>query len=200
MFTGTQWIRLASASVVLLFCVTGCFQRAPDLAPVTGIVTLDDEPLVGAQVEFNPMQGNPSYGTTYQRGRYELWYTKDKKGAVVGSHVVRITTQTTVVDPETGAESQVAQRVPERYNERSELIRDVRPVEAGNENVIVFVLNTEPEDEEAGPETERAPEEKAPEKKAPEEKTPEAGAEGPKTEAREPKGAEAKSARAEKES
>jgi len=190
MLTGTRWIRLASASIVLLLCVTGCFQKAPELAPVTGLATLDGEPLVGAQVEFNPMQGNPSYGTTDERGWYELKYTKDKKGAVIGTHVVRITTQTTVVDPETGAETQVPQRVPERYNERSELIRDVRAVEAGNENMIVFALTTEPEDDEP----------RAGQDQAPEAKTPEGGAEEPKAEGPEPKAAEAQPPPAEKES
>lgn len=175
MFTGTRWIRLAWAPVVLLLGVTGCFSRGPELAPVTGTVTLDGEPLAGAQVEFKPMRGNPSYGTTDERGRYELRYTKDKTGAVVGSHVVRITTQTTVVDPETGAESQVPQRVPERYNDRSGLIRDVAPGEKGN--VIVFVLTSEPDAEE--PEEGKA-------------ETAEGGAKGPKAEGPEAEEAGAK--------
>ena len=164
MFTGTRWIRLACASVVLLLCVTGCFRRGPELAPVTGTVTLDGEPLAGAQVEFKPMRGNPSYGTTDQLGRYELKYTKDKSGGVVGSHVVRITTQTTVID-ESGNEVEVPQRVPEKYNERSQLIRDVKP----GENLIIFALTTEPEAEETG---------------AVEDEAKEGGAEKPKTEAR----------------
>jgi len=168
MFTGTRWIPLACASVVLLLCVTGCFQRGPELAPVAGTVTLDGEPLAGAQVEFKPMKGNPSYGTTDERGRYELKYTKDKTGAVVGGHVVRITTQTTVVDPETGTESQIPQRVPAKYNERSELIREVKPGE--KENVIIFVLTTEPEAEEPG---------------AAEDEAAEGGVGEPKTEGRE---------------
>jgi len=176
MFTGTRWIRLACASVVLLLCVTGCFQRGPELAPVVGTVTLDGEPLAGAQVEFKPMKGNPSYGTTDERGRYELKYTKDKTGAVVGAHVVRITTQTTVVDPETGTESQIPQRVPAKYNDRSELIRDVKPMEEGKENVIFFALTTEPEAEEPG---------------AAEDKAAEGGVEEPKSEGRETEDADA---------
>ena len=166
MFTGTRWIRLACASVVLLLCVTGCFRRGPELAPVTGTVTLDGEPLAGAQVEFKPMRGNPSYGTTDQLGRYDLKYTKDKSGGVVGSHVVRITTQTTAVDPETGSEIQVPQRVPERYNDRSQLIRDVKP----GENQIRFALTSEPETEETG---------------VAEDEAAKGGAEEPKTEGRE---------------
>jgi len=115
MFTRTRWIQLVCASVVLLLCVTGCFRRGPELAPVTGT-------------------------------GYELKYTKDKSGGVVGSHVVRITTQMTAVDPESGNEIQVPQRVPERYNERSQLIREVKP----GENQIDFALTSEPETEETG--------------------------------------------------
>ncbi|HUT95177.1 MAG TPA: hypothetical protein VMY37_37335 [Thermoguttaceae bacterium] len=166
MFTRTRWIRLVCASVVLLLGVTGCFRRGPELAPVTGTVTLDGEPLAGAQVEFKPMRGNPSYGTTDQLGRYELKYTKDKTGGVVGSHVVRITTQTTAVDPETGSEIQVPQGVPERYNERSQLIREVKP----GENQIHFALTSEPKTEETG---------------VAEAKAKEGGAEEPKIEGRE---------------
>ena len=179
MFTGTRWIRLACASVVLLPCLTGCFRRGPELAPVTGTVTLDGEPLAGSQVEFKPMRGNPSYGTTDQLGRYELRYTKDKAGGVVGSHVVRITTQTTAVDPETGNEIQVPQRVPERYNERSQLIREVK---AGVENRFDFPLESEPETEEAG---------------VAEAEAAEGGAEEPKAEGRESEDADTPEANAE---
>ncbi len=144
MFTRAPWIRLVCASVLLLPCIAGCFGRGPELAPVTGKVTLDGEPLEGAQVEFNPMQGNPSYGTTDGQGNYVLKYTKDKPGAVVGSHVVRITTPTTSVD-ESGKETQVPERVPEEYNYRSELIREVRP--GSKPNICNFVLRSSPEDE-----------------------------------------------------
>jgi hypothetical protein len=201
MFNRAPWIRLVCASALLLPCIAGCFGRGPELAPVTGKVTLDGEPLEGAQVEFKPMQGNPSYGTTDGQGNYVLKYTKDKAGAVVGSHVVRITTPTTFVD-ESGEETQVPERVPEQYNYRSELIREVRP--GPKTNICNFVLRSSPEDEQGEEgEAEEAKTETGPPKEAradppqadePEEKTPaeeaesdEPVVEGPKLEIPEPK-------------
>jgi hypothetical protein len=186
MLRPTRWIRLACATLVLSLSVTGCFRRGPELAPVTGTVLLDGEPLANAQVEFKPMRGSPSYGTTDSRGQYELRYTKDKSGAVVGTHVVRITTQTTAVD-ESGNEIQIPQRVPEKYNYRSKLIREVRPKV---ENRIDFRLESEPEakaeepgakegeDMEGAKAGVEKPKSKVPEKKEPGKQEPEAADRG----------------------
>jgi len=133
-------------AIVALFVVLaiGCNGGTPELGNVTGTVRLDGKPLVGAQVEFQPQKRlPPSYGATDNLGRYELEYTKDKLGAAVGAHTVRITTQTTGRD-ELGNEIQVPQRVPERYNDRSELIRQVK----SGENVFDFDLQSEPETQE----------------------------------------------------
>jgi hypothetical protein len=179
MLARPRWISWVCASLAVALLASGC-NRGPKLGPVTGIVTLDNEPLADAQVEFQPTGGGgaPSYGTTNALGQYELKYTKDKPGAVVGSHVVRITTQTTVIDPETGEEKQIPQRVPEKYNYRSELVRQVTP----EPNTIDFDLESEPEVE---PPPEEKPKEEKPKEKEPDEKKPEEeqpDAEGPATE------------------
>ena len=169
MLARPRWIPCVCASLAIALLTSGC-RPGPKLSPVTGTVTLDGQPLADAQVEFQPTQGAaPSYGTTDAAGQYELRYTKDKLGAVVGSHVVRITTETTAVDPETGEEYQIPQRVPEKYNYRSELIRKVGP----EPNTISFRLESEPE-EEKPPEKEPEPEETGKEEpEQPGEKKPE---------------------------
>ena len=63
---------------------------------------------------------------TDERGRYDLMYTRDKRGAMVGEHTVRITTGTTGTDAQ-GNEVPVPQRVPPKYNARSELTAEVKP-------------------------------------------------------------------------
>ena len=167
MLARPRWIPWVCASLAIALLTSGC-RRGPKLSPVTGTVTLDGEPLANAQVEFQPTQrAAPSYGTTDALGQYELRYTKDKLGAVVGGHVVRITTQTTVVDPETGEESQIPQRVPEKYNYLSELIRQVQP----EPNIIDFRLESEPEEEEP---PEKEPIEEEPGEQEPGEKKPDA--------------------------
>ena len=150
MFIRTRSALLVCVSVALALSVTGCF-RGPKLGTVTGTVTLDGEPLENAEVVFQPTGGSPSVATTDSAGQYELEYTKDKPGAVVGTHIVRITTQTTSID-ESGNEVQIPQRVPERYNYRSELFREVKP----GENKIDFPLETEPETEEPADEEHQA--------------------------------------------
>ena len=161
---------------VLAMLVTGCNWGTPELGTVTGTVTMDGEPLKDAQVEFQPQRRfPPSYGTTDSLGHYELQYTKDKPGAVVGTHTVRITTQTTGRD-ESGNEIQVPQRVPEKYNDRSQLIKRVQ----SGENVISFALESEPKTEEpkegevepAEPDSEKA------EAETPDAETPDAGPAG----------------------
>jgi hypothetical protein len=71
-------------------------------------------------VIFTPQQPGmkPSRGITDESGRYELTYLRDLKGAVVGKHEVRITTRT---------EHRPIERLPAKYNSRSELSADVPP-------------------------------------------------------------------------
>jgi len=61
------------------------------LAPVSGTVTLDDKPLVGAAVTFLPIgttKGRICYGVTDQNGRYELAMDGQYKGAPAGQFLV----------------------------------------------------------------------------------------------------------------
>lgn len=74
----------------------------PNLAPVSGTVTLDGKPLAGAEVQFWPRSEGgqqsiyvtTSFGVTDDQGKYLLKYTEiDSQpimGAVVGKHTVRI--------------------------------------------------------------------------------------------------------------
>jgi len=118
--------QLACASLILALCLTGCGSDGPERGIVTGKVTLNGAPLPGADVEFQPEEGSPSYAMTDDKGRYDLMYTRDKRGAMVGEHTVRIVTPTTSTDPE-GNQVMVPQQVPPKYNAGSTLTRDVKP-------------------------------------------------------------------------
>lgn len=103
----------------------GCGGRTglPELATVQGTITLDDEPLQGATVRFQPKShGRACYGKTDEYGRYELVYVDDVEGALTGLHTVSISTY-----PE---------RIPARYNRKTELVRDV----AAGSNTFDFAL------------------------------------------------------------
>lgn len=77
--------RVVTASVFLF--VVGCSSdgKGPKLGYVTGKVTLDGEPLVGASVRIQPENGAPAMGLVGKDGKYEMIYKTDKPGAPVGT-------------------------------------------------------------------------------------------------------------------
>ncbi len=127
----------------------GCSSNAGyELAPTSGTVTLDGEPLAGAVVNFQPMTsgdkqlGPGSVGRADASGRFSLTTVDDDPGAWVGVHKVRIYSYS----PESPVTSDVdtgpsQERVPERYNYRSKLTFEVPPAGTDQAN---FELQTNP--------------------------------------------------------
>ncbi len=107
--------------LVIVLSLVGCSSSEHELAPVSGKVTLGGKPLAGASVAFQPRsQGDPtdtgptSIGTTDEQGRYSLRVNKDnREGAVVGEHIVWISTSSTA-DPNDDS-VRPKERVPMRY-------------------------------------------------------------------------------------
>ena len=79
--------------LLILTCCLGCSGGSDvELGKVTGLVTMNGEPLADAIVVFKPAEGNPSTGRTDSNGNYDLTYLGNSPGAIVGKHSVRITT------------------------------------------------------------------------------------------------------------
>ena len=108
----------------LVLSAVGC-QKGPLVAPVTGVVTQDGEPLARAMVEFQPDKGTPSYGETDDEGRYELHYQVDRMGALLGHHYVSVRTAGEVTDPATDTTVNVPEMVPVEYNDETTLEYEV---------------------------------------------------------------------------
>lgn len=110
-------VSAAAFALLLLLCLPGC--RDGSVGRVRGVVTYDGAPVQGLEVEFNPVgEGRSSIGFTDQQGHYELQYTLQKKGALVGEHKVRVS-----IPP--GAD--LGFRIPPQYGGKSELVCQVAP-------------------------------------------------------------------------
>lgn len=122
---------------VMALClgISGCGGDM-DVAPVSGTVTLDGQPLDRASVLFEPENGRPSYGVTDGRGRYRLLYTRDQDGAEVGECRVKIST---LMQPEGPSAPKPAERVPQRYAKDP-----IRVVVEAKRNTIDIELSSRP--------------------------------------------------------
>ena len=105
---------------------------------VSGNVTFDGQPVAKARIEYQPSFGAPSYGVTDENGDFELAYTRQQNGALIGEHTVRIITGGEV-EGDDGETVYVKESLPLKYNVHSEL---KRTVERGTNN-HVFELKSE---------------------------------------------------------
>ena len=106
-------------------CLAGCGGADDGFAyqPVSGVVTVDGEPVAGLTVSFAPQtaaleSGRPSVATTDEEGRYVAKTLDGVVGAAVGEHLVSITAER--LDPETQEVLQ-PETIPARYNRRTGL-------------------------------------------------------------------------------
>lgn len=126
-------VAVLCAASILVCCGCRPGSNLPELGEVTGVVTLDGEPVQGAEVIFVPDNQKRSRSTTDADGRYELVYDGDVKGAALGGHTVLISKP---VQP-------FGEALPHQYNLKTNLRRYVEP----GPNVINFQLtNDEPEE------------------------------------------------------
>jgi len=134
--TNARWVGLWIAAAVMLASVAGCGSRG--LGQVTGTVKLDGDPLPDAMVIFTPLTGGrPAAGRTDAQGKYELVFDREGTGAMLGEHVVEITTaDETVLDDDTV--ERIPEKVPAEYNANTELRETI---EAGS-NVFNFDLKS----------------------------------------------------------
>ncbi len=119
--------RMSALLNIALLTAAGCGAPSdrPELGIVTGVVTLDGEPLAGVLVSFQPEKGRGSIGLTDEHGRYSLNYVFNVPGAKVGRHTVSISTPPG--DESDPASRLIEERVPAQYNTETTLTADVQP-------------------------------------------------------------------------
>jgi len=128
-------LRNALAATTILVISLGCLgcgqQEGPTLAEVSGVVTLDGQPVEGAGLQFamEGPGGAVAYGRTDENGRYQMHFGQNRTGAVIGKNRVRITSDDRVT---VGGKKFTSTEVfPPKYNANSEQFVEV--VEGSNE-------------------------------------------------------------------
>jgi hypothetical protein len=126
-------MRAAYFVPLLVFQLAGCGGGQYRTARVSGRVTLNGQPLAHAAITFQPVatEGHPNPGLgsgafTSSDGRYTLKLIGvDTTGAVVGTHMVRIT----LVAQDNSADDRQtrSKELPAKYNKKTKLKYDVPP-------------------------------------------------------------------------
>ena len=115
--------------VLLLATALGC-GGGRKVAPVSGKVTMNGQPLVGAMISFQPdvdsYEDAPgSTGKTNDKGEYALMTSTGESGARVGKHKVLINLWSTKPGgkdaPTERGGPPLEDKVPRRYNDATEL-------------------------------------------------------------------------------
>ena len=81
---------LSFFAVALVLCITGCSGSTdqPEVADVSGVVTLDGKPVAGVNILFQPESGRAAVGLTNEQGEYELLYLDGVPGCKLGTNTV----------------------------------------------------------------------------------------------------------------
>jgi hypothetical protein len=130
-----------SLSFTLLIALAAGCNPGPKFVPVSGVVTLNGKPYDKAAVSFqpvgtpdNPNPGRGSSAYTDDKGRFVL-FSDNNDGAVVGKHLVRITTksgaqveaQPGLGSPDNAPANRSVDPIPLEWNWQSEKQFDVPP-------------------------------------------------------------------------
>jgi len=117
---------------VLILSSCGTKPDLPELGQVTGVVTLDDQPLAGANVTFIPTNSRPCVGATDAEGRYTLYFNSETTGAPLGTHSVQISKM--------GEDGDTTELIPASYNSNTKLSAAV----VAGDNHHDFKLKSQP--------------------------------------------------------
>jgi hypothetical protein len=111
-------LQLALAGSVVCMAILGCNRggggsSGPPVYPVTGVVKLKGQPVVGADIIFSLKDGSASsFGRTDANGKYELTTRKSSDGALPGDYLVAISK----TDDAAQAQTFVPQEDSKNYN------------------------------------------------------------------------------------
>ena len=145
---------LLGLSAIVTLLVGGC-QQAPQskVAPVSGTVYLDGQPVENVKVLFVPIdrgisgnEGPIAFAVTDANGKYTLAHREGGNGAAVGRNQVWLTTRRVEKKKDEEGVAQTVETkeelIPPRYNKSTELVFDVS---AEGTDKADFDLRSDPE-------------------------------------------------------
>lgn len=114
---------------LLAIAAPGCDNKGYKVVEVSGLVTLDGQPVPGSVVNFQPIAdgsdnvGPGSTGRCDEQGRYTLMTIHDEPGAVVGRHRIRIVSYSpeSPVVGDSDARGTPKEKFPTKYNYQTTL-------------------------------------------------------------------------------
>lgn len=129
--------------VVVLFSYlwSGCGSKdpGPELTPVTGVILLNEQPLVNADLIFIPVEATPGVGgqaRTKESGKFNVTYSRGGEGLPAGNYRVAVSYRlmpdgTPVPEGDTTPpiESPASETLPRKYSDydHSELTATIAP-------------------------------------------------------------------------
>ena len=122
--------------LAVLVPLVGCGPSGPAVGKVKGQVTWNGQPLKYALIRFQPAHGRPSSSFTDEQGHYELSYTRDRRGALVGDHIVEIYAEEELREDASGM-GRVQKILPDEYRGGASVLKTT--VNSG-ENIINWTL------------------------------------------------------------
>ncbi|MHC2068709.1 carboxypeptidase-like regulatory domain-containing protein [Bremerella sp. T1] len=136
---GFGFVLILLAASVAIGCGTS---NMPDIGQVHGKVTLNGEPVEGAMVSFEPVEGGRTgWAMTDANGEYALKYSGNAKGTRTGENLVRITSAKSATRDDRGrvVEAAVKEKFPPQYNSESTQTVTVE----GGSNEFNFAVTTD---------------------------------------------------------
>lgn len=114
----TKLCSIIPFSVLLFSFAAGCSEKGPALGTVSGNVTLDGDPVEDAYVEFFPLFAGGtecrSAKKTDADGYFEMQYSVERSGVLIGKHQVQISTRDWEKQPN-GSNKEIPERIPGHY-------------------------------------------------------------------------------------
>lgn len=131
LYVSPTWLLIVPL-VSLCACVSGCGgppsadYGSLGLVEISGAVTLEDQPLPGASIQFVDTDQTYCSGVTDSAGRYTMMLDSRRSGVIPGDKTVRISSRLPASEANGAAEEEdpdaklkSAEKVPDCYNKNS---------------------------------------------------------------------------------